>query len=237
MANGDSTLRVLLADEQSLFREAVRVVLSREADIEVVGEARDGLQAVAEVERLKPDVALLDSNLPNCDGVHATFQITERAPGCRVILVTGQEEQRVLIDALEAGASGYLTKESPLVDLIEAVRAVHRGEVLVPPRMLGALLRQLIQRRREHDVAANRMANLTRREREVLALLAQGADNERIAQRLVISPETARTHVQNVLGKLEVHSRLEAAAFVRQNGLLEELPKVHGQHTVLGAAG
>ena len=236
MANGDSTLRVLLADEQSLFREAVRVVLSREADIEVVGEARDGLQAVAEVERLKPDVALVDSNLPNCDGVHATLQITERVPGCRVILVTGQEEQRVLIDALEAGASGYLTKESPLVDLIEAVRAVHRGEVLVPPRMLGALLRQLIKRRREHDVAANRMANLTRREREVLALLAQGADNERIAQRLVISPETARTHVQNVLGKLEVHSRLEAAAFVRQNGLLEELPRVHGQHTVIGAA-
>lgn len=237
MAKGDSTLRVLLADEQSLFREAVRVVLSREADIEVVGEARDGLQAVAEVERLKPDVALLDSNLPNCDGVHATLQITERVAGCRVILVTGQEEQRLLIDALEAGASGYLTKESPLVDLIEAVRAVHRGEVLVPPRMLGALLRQLIKRRREHDVAANRMANLTRREREVLALLAQGADNERIAQRLVISPETARTHVQNVLGKLDVHSRLEAAAFVRQNGLLEELPRVHGQHSVLGAAG
>ncbi|MEX0816575.1 MAG: response regulator transcription factor, partial [Gaiellales bacterium] len=207
MANGDSKLRVLLADEQSLFREAVRVVLSREADIEVVGEARDGLQAVAEVERLKPDVALLDANLPNCDGIHATSQITERVPTCRVILVTGQEDQRLLIDSLEAGASGYLSKESPLVDLIEAVRAVNRGEVLVPPRMLGALLRQLIKRRREHDDAVNRMANLTRREREVLALLAQGADNERIAQRLVISPETARTHVQNVLGKLQVHSR------------------------------
>jgi DNA-binding NarL/FixJ family response regulator len=237
VANDGSMLRVLLADEQSLFREAVRVVLAREADIEVVGEARDGLQAVAEVERFKPDVALLDANLPNCDGIHATLQITERVPTCRVILVTGQEDQRLLIDALEAGASGYLSKESPLVDLIEAVRAVHRGEVLVPPRMLGTLLRQLIKRRREHDDAVNRLANLTRREREVLALLAQGADNERIAQRLVISPETARTHVQNVLGKLQVHSRLEAAAFVRQNGLLEDLPAMRGQHMVLGRPG
>jgi DNA-binding NarL/FixJ family response regulator len=236
VVSGDSALRVLLADEQSLFREAVRVVLSREADIEVVGEARDGLQAIAEVERLRPDVALLDATLPNCDGIHATMQIAERVSACRVILVTGQEEQRVLIDALEAGASGYLTKESPLVDLIEAVRAVHRGEVLVPPRMLGPLLRQLIKRRREHDGALNRMTNLTRREREVLMLLAQGADNEGIAQRLVISPETARTHVQNVLGKLDVHSRLEAAAFVRQNGLLKELPTMHGQHVVIGAA-
>jgi DNA-binding NarL/FixJ family response regulator len=230
-------LRVLLADEQSLFREAVRVVLSRQADIEVVGEARDGLQAIAEVERLRPDVALVDANLPNCDAIHATLQITERVPACRVIVVTGQEDQRGLMDALEAGASGYLTKESPLVDLIEAVRAVHRGEVLVPPRMLATLLRQLIQRRGEHNDALHRMANLTRREREVLALLAQGADNEGIALRLVISPETARTHVQNVLGKLGVHSRLEAAAFVRQNGLLEELPTIHGQHPLLGAAG
>jgi len=228
---------VLLADEQSLFREAVKAVLSGEPDIEVVAEARDGLQAIAEAERAKPDVALLDAYLPNCDGIRAARLITERVRTCRVIVVTDQEDERVLIDALDAGADGYLTKESPLVDLIEATRAVHRGEVLIPPRMLGSLLRQLIGRRREHDIALHRVANLTRREREVLAQLAQGADNEAIAQRLVISPETARTHVQNVLGKLGVHSRLEAVAFVRQNRLLEELPTVHGQHPALGAAG
>lgn len=226
VADQDGTIHVLLADEQSLFREAVKVVLSNEDDLIVVGEARDGLQAVAESERVRPDVALLDANLPNCDGIRATEQITQRVPGCRVIVFSGQEDERVLVQALEAGASGYLSKESPLVDLIEATRAVHRGEALVPPQMLGALLRRLIHRRRERDEALRRLSGLTRREREVLALLAQGADNDGIAQHLVISPETARTHIQNVLGKLGVHSRLEAAAFVTQNGLQDDLSGV-----------
>ena len=226
MVEQEETIRVLLADEQSLFREAVRVVLSNEDDLVVVAEARDGLQAIAESERVQPDVALLDADLPNCDGIRATEQISLRVPGCRVIVFSGQQDERVLVQALEAGASGYLSKESPLIDLIEATRAVHRGEALVPPRMLGALLQRLIHRRRERDDALRRLAGLTRREREVLALLAQGADNDGIAQQLVISPETARTHIQNVLGKLAVHSRLEAAAFVIQNGILDDLAGV-----------
>ena len=223
MADAQGTIRVLLADEQSLFREAVKVVLSNEDDLVVVGEARDGLQAVAESERVKPDVAILDANLPNCDGIRATEQISVKVPACRVIVFSGQEDERVLVAALEAGASGYLSKEAPLSELIEATRAVHRGEALVPPRMLGTLLQRLIHRRRERDEALRRLGALTRREREVLALLAQGADNDAIAQELVISPETARTHIQNVLGKLGVHSRLEAAAFVIQNGILDDL--------------
>ena len=226
MVEQEETIRVLLADEQSLFREAVRVVLSNEDDLVVVAEARDGLQAIAESERVQPDVALLDADLPNCDGIRATEQISLRVPGCLVIVFSGQQDERVLVQALEAGASGYLSKESPLIDLIEATRAVHRGEALVPPRMLGALLQRLIHRRRERDDALRRLAGLTRREREVLALLAQGADNDGIAQQLVISPETARTHIQNVLGKLAVHSRLEAAAFVIQNGILDDLAGV-----------
>jgi DNA-binding NarL/FixJ family response regulator len=219
----EGQLRVLLADEQSLFREAVKVVLSSEGDLEVVAEARDGVQAVGEAERTQPDVALLDANLPNCDGIRATQLILARVPACRVIVFSGQEDERVLLEAMEAGASGYLSKEAPLAELIEATRAVHRGEAIVPPRMLGALLQRVIHRRRERDEAIKRMTNLTRREREVLAMLAQGADNDMIAQHLVISPETARTHVQNVLGKLRVHSRLEAAAFVTQNGILDDL--------------
>jgi DNA-binding NarL/FixJ family response regulator len=219
-------VRVLLADEQVLFREAVKVVLSSEADLEVVGEAQDGNHAVAEAERTRPDVALLDADLPNRDGISATQQICELVPTCRVIVLSAREDERVLIEAMEAGASGYLSKEAPLVDMIDATRAVYRGEALVPPRMLGALLRRLIRRRRERDDALLRLANLTKREREVLVLLAKGADKDEIAQQLVISPETARTHLQNVLGKLDVHSRLEAAAFVVRNGILDDLAGV-----------
>jgi DNA-binding NarL/FixJ family response regulator len=214
---------VLLADSHSLFRDAVRLVLASGTDLEVVAEARDGLQAVAEAERTRPDVALLDANLPNCDGIRATEMIRERVPACRVIVLSGEEDEQILIRSLEAGASGYFTKEYPLAELIEAARAVHRGETLVPPRMLGPLLSRLLHRRRQQDDALRQLSRLTRREREVLALLADGADNDGIAQALVISPQTARTHIQNVLGKLGVHSRLEAAAFVLQNGIKAEL--------------
>jgi two-component system NarL family response regulator len=220
---GDTHIRILLADGQSLFREAVKVVLGTESGFEVVAEASDGLEAVAEAERTRPHVALVDLNLPNCDGVRATFLITERVPDCRVVVLADDEDESVLINAVEAGATGFLTKESPLAELIHATRAIHRGETLIPRQMLGPLLKRLILRRREQDEALRRMSRLTRREREVLALLAEGADNDGIAQALVISPQTARTHIQNVLNKLDVHSRLEAAAFVVQNGILDEL--------------
>jgi DNA-binding NarL/FixJ family response regulator len=216
-------VRVLLADGHSLFREAVKVVLESQEDLQVVSVAGDGLQAVAEAEQSKPDLALLDANLPNCDGVRATRLIRERVPECRVVVLSDDEDERTLVEAVEAGASGFLTKESPLADLIDAARRVHGGETLIPGRMLGVLLSRLVRRRREQDEAFRRLGQLTRREREVLALLAEGADNGMIAQALVISPQTARTHIQNVLGKLGVHSRLEAAAFVMQNDILPEL--------------
>jgi DNA-binding NarL/FixJ family response regulator len=225
----DGGLKILLAEEQSLFREAVKVALSSQDDFLVVSEARDGLQAVSEADRTRPNVALVDAYLPNCDGVRATRLIKEAVPECRVLLLLANEEDhRTVVKGLEAGASGFVTKEAPLSELIDAARAIHRGETLVPPQMLGALLSQLIQRRREQDGAIRRMARLTRREREVLARLAEGADSDGIAQILVISPETARTHIQNVLSKLGVHSRLEATAFVIHNGLLDELQAVDG---------
>ncbi|HXY73178.1 MAG TPA: response regulator transcription factor [Actinomycetota bacterium] len=224
MSVQDDQVRILLADEQSLFREAVRVVLESEPDLRVVAEARDGAQALAEAERLEPDVALVDAGLPNTDGLQATSEIRARVPGCRVLVLGTQEDDLLtLVGALESGATGYLTKECPLAELIDATRSVHRGETLVPPRMLGPLLSQLVHRRREQNEAVKLLEQLTRREKEVLALLADGAGNDRIAQELVISPETARTHIQNVLGKLGVHSRLEAAAFVVQNDVFDEL--------------
>lgn len=218
-------IRVLLADQHALFREAVRSVFESEADLKVVAEASNGLEALDQAERALPNVAVLDIDLPMADGAQTTSQIRERTPDCRVLVLSAQEDYRRLIEVLDAGANGYLTKEAPLAELIHATRAVHRGETLVPPRMLGPLLTSLLRRKNDLDRRYQRISRLTPREREVLALLAEGADNEAISRTLVISPQTARTHIQNILGKLEAHSRLEAVAFVR-GGILDELGDV-----------
>ena len=226
MSREGDVIRVLLADEQALFREAVHVILEREPDLEVVSEAGDGMQAVNEAERIRADVAFLDVNLPNCDGLRAISMLHERLPSCAIVIVDGQEDETTLAEALRAGAAGYIAKTRPLSELIDAARAVHRGEMLVPSGMLRGLLARLFRQRDEQDEALRAVSRLTRREREVLALLADGADNDSIAQALVISPQTARTHIQNVLAKLGVHSRLEAAMFVAQNGILQEFARV-----------
>lgn len=216
-------ISILLADSHSLFREAVKAVLEAEPDLNVVAEARDGHQAAMEAQAHRPDVALLHADLSNCDGISAAALIVQAVENCRVIVVSDEEDEAVLARAVEAGASGYLTKECPMTELIDATRAVHRGDTLIPSQLLGGLLARLIRRRREQDAAYQRIARLTRREREVLRLLATGADNDAIGQSLVISPQTARTHIQNVLSKLEVHSRLEAAAFAMRSSILDEL--------------
>lgn len=227
-AGGQDPIRILLADQHALFREAVRSGLKGEQDLQVVGEARNGPEAVAEAKRSLPDVAILDADLPITNGVHTTSLIKEQAPSCRILVLSANEDHQSLFEALDAGSSGYMTKEAPLADLIHAIRAVHQGDTLVPPRMLGPLLTTLLRRKKEQDRAHSRIAQLTRREREVLALLAEGANNEGIARALVISPQTARTHIQNILRKLAVHSRLEAAAFVTQNGILRDLVTADG---------
>jgi two-component system NarL family response regulator len=226
LGDGRRPIRIVLADEHALFREAVRVVLEAERDLHVVGDVSDGSKAAAEARRTMPDCVLLDAALAGRGATSATRRIVQDVPNCRVLVLAGEEDQDALIEALEAGASGYLTKESPLEALIDAVRAVHRGETLVPPRMLGGLVSGLIRRRENQEEALRKMSRLMRREREVLALLARGAGNVAIAESLVISPETARTHIQNVIAKLGVHSRLEAAMFVSQNRLLDELAAV-----------
>jgi two-component system, NarL family, nitrate/nitrite response regulator NarL len=216
-------IRVLVAHSQSLFCDAVRSVFERETDLRVVGMARDGVQAIGEAQRIRPHVALVDLNLPNCDGIRVTRTVTERDADCSVVVIADEEDETTLLGSVEAGARGYVTQNSPLEDLIEATRAIHRGEVLIPKAMLAGLISRLVGRGREKDEALRRMACLTPREKEVLALVAEGSDKDEIARLLVISPQTARTHIQNLLRKLEVHSRLEAAAFAMRNGILEEL--------------
>lgn len=219
----ESPIRILLADQHALFREAMRTVLDSEEDLSVVAEARNASEAISETERTLPHLVILDSDLPMSEAPQTTSVIKERMPDCHVLVLSSREDHRALIEILDAGASGYLTKASPLADLIEATRAIHRGDMLVPPRMLGPLLAGLLRRRKEQDHAHEAVSQLTRREREVLALVAEGADNRAIAETLVISPQTARTHIQNILNKLSVHSRLAAAAFVTQNGIMREL--------------
>jgi two-component system NarL family response regulator len=216
-------IRILLADQHALFREALRTGLENEQDLRVVAQARTGDEAVTEADRTVPHVAIVDAEIPATDAVTTIAELRERVPRCGILALGADDDARALVDLLDAGANGYLTKEAPLAELVDATRAIHRGDTLIPQRMLGPLLTTLLQRRREQDHAHDRLSRLTRREREVLALLAGGADNESIASVLVISPQTARTHIQNILGKLAVHSRLEAAAFVTQNGILPEL--------------
>ena len=186
-------VRLLLADEQALFREAMRVVLESEGDLKVVAEARDGVQAVMEAERATPDVALLDADLPRCDGVRAAGLIRERFPACGVVIVSSVDSSHLLEQALDVGARGFVTKSSPLSDLLSVTRAVDRGETLIPPGMLGDLVGRWTQRRREQYEAVWLLSKLTKREREVLGLLIEGAGTEAIARSLVISPQTART--------------------------------------------
>lgn len=221
------TIRVLLADEQWLFREAVCLVLDGEDDVEVVAQAADGVQAVTQADRTRPDVAVLSATLPNGDGMMAADAIVKRFPDCRVMLLSDEESLDVLIDAVQRGVCGYLSKRAPLPELLEATRAVCRGQMVVPDTMLGPLVQALVDRRRRWDESHRRLARLTPREREVLALVAEGGDNDSIAQALVISSETARTHIHNLLSKLGLHSRLEAASFVLQNGLFVELTMSH----------
>jgi DNA-binding NarL/FixJ family response regulator len=216
-------INVLIADEQSLFRQAVRSALETEDDLTVVAEAGDGLEAIEAADRFSPHIALIDTELPKINGISATRTMRERVPGCKVLVLSNHQDQAALFDAMQAGANGYLTKAIPLAELIEATRAVLRGETIVPPAMLGDLLSQLVQSKERQNEVLRRLSRLTRREREVLALLVEGADNDVVAQRLVISPETARTHIQNILSKLDVHSRLEALALVLRNNIVKEM--------------
>jgi DNA-binding NarL/FixJ family response regulator len=216
-------VQILLADEQSLFREAVRLAVERDGEFVVVAEARDGLEAAAEAEQTSPRIAVLNADLPRSDGIQTAWLIRQRVPECDVVIVSGNEDRRLLERALEVGARGFVTKSAPISELLGVMRAVERGETLIPSTMLGDLLRRLMLRRHEQDDAFRRISRLTRREREVLSLLVDGAGTEAIANELVISPQTARTHIQHILSKLGVHSRLEAAALVNEGGLRDGL--------------
>jgi DNA-binding NarL/FixJ family response regulator len=202
---------VLIADDHRLMREGTAALLAADDRVDVVGLARDGREAVALAERRRPDVALLDLNMPVMPGIEACAAIRERCPGTEVLILTVSEQEPDLYASLRVGAAGYLLKDMGPAQLIEAVLGAGRGEPLIPPSMASRLLRDLVGP--DEQKPADPLADLSDREREVLGLLAEGLRNREIGERLVISEATVKTHVRHVLEKLRFRNRAEAAAF------------------------
>ncbi len=210
------SIRVLIADDEAMVRTGFRLVLDREDDLEVVGEADDGLEAVALTGTLAPHVVLMDVRMPNLDGIEATRRIAEADTEARVIMLTTFDEDEYVYDALRAGASGFLLKYAPADDLVTAIRVVAAGEAMLAP----SITRRLIE-----DVTAKRgrsgsLSSLTPREREVLQLVARGLSNAEIGAELFLSPATVKTHVARILEKLAVRDRVQAAAAAYESGLM-----------------
>jgi len=221
-------IEVLVASGGSLFRQSLRSALQASPGVTAVGEAASEAEVVSGVTRAQPDVIVLDASLPPNGGQECTSAILAVAPSCRVVLLAEDDPSAALVDTFESGASGLLPKTATLDELLDAIHVVCRGGVVVPSHMLSDLIQGLVARRGEGQRARASIERLTGRERQVLALLSDGADNVAIADALVISPLTARTHVQNVMRKLRVHSRLEAAMFVARFGLGDE-PLLRGR--------
>jgi two-component system, NarL family, nitrate/nitrite response regulator NarL len=214
-----------MADDRRLVREAIREVLQHDAGFDVVAEASTGLQAISEAGRVLPDVALVAATLPGFDGLQATMLIRTRVPSCRVILLSDHEDLGLLSEALEAGAGGYLTGLTPVRELTAAIRAVHRGETLVPQAMVGQLLSRMFLGQKIAEGSRLALARLTRHEQHILALLGEGADNAGIARALGLVEESVPRHIQRLMRKLGVNTRVEAATFVMQAGVVEELAR------------
>jgi DNA-binding NarL/FixJ family response regulator len=215
-------IRVLLADDQVLVRAGFRALLDAQDDIEVVGEAGDGDQAIQRVRTLRPDVVLMDIRMPVLDGLAATRQIAsdKRLDGIRVVILTTFELDEYVFEALRGGASGFLVKDTEPVELIHAVRAVAAGDALLSPSVTRRLIAEFATRAKEPRPSPH-LNSLTDREREVMALVGEGLTNEEIAERLVVSPATAKTHVSRTMVKLGARDRAQLVVFAYESGLVK----------------
>ncbi len=215
-------LRVLLADDQALVRSGFRMILSAEPDIEVVGEAADGAEAVELARRLRPDVVLMDVQMPRVDGIAATADLVAEDLG-RVVILTTFDRDDYLFDALRAGASGFLLKNAEAEQLVEAVRAVGRGHALLSPEVTRRVITEMAAGQAPAAGPAPEetklLDRLTERESEVLQLLGEGLSNAEIAERLVLGEATVKTHVSNCLAKLHLRDRVQAVVFAHRVGL------------------
>jgi DNA-binding NarL/FixJ family response regulator len=216
-------IRVLLADDQSLVRAGFRVLLDSDDGIEVVGEAEDGEQAVTLAQKLKPDVVLMDIRMPKRDGLAATQQLLADASlaDTRVLILTTFESDEYVFEALRLGASGFVIKDIEPAELLRAVRVVARGDALLSPSVTRRLIAEFASRPDRRRVNAQALDGLTGREREILTYVGQGLSNQQIADLLVISPATSKTHVSRVMMKLGVHDRAQLVIHAYEAGLVQ----------------
>ncbi|MCD4535363.1 response regulator transcription factor [Nocardioides sp. cx-169] len=216
-------VRVLLVDDEALVRSGFRLLLELEEDIEVVGEATNGEEAVERARATRPDVVLMDIRMPRLDGIQATREIAS-TPGLqhvRVLILTTYDTDSYVFDALQAGASGFLLKDTGPAELLHAIRVIAVGEALLAPRITRRLIAQFATQRTSAARAEERLAVLTHRECEVLALVGRGLTNEEIGAALFLSPATARTHVSHAMGKLGARDRAQLVVIAYQTGLVE----------------
>ncbi|MDR5709761.1 MAG: response regulator transcription factor [Armatimonadota bacterium] len=213
-------IRVLIADDHGIVRDGIRMILSSQEDIEVVGEASTGREAVELARRMQPDVVLMDISMPDMNGIEATRRIREEMPSVQVLGLTMHEEENYVFQMLKAGGAGYVLKRAAAEDLVTAVRAAARGEVFLYPSVAKLVVRDYLERAR-HQEDDTSLDALTPREKEILALIAEGLTNQEIAQRLVISVKTVQTHRAHIMEKLNLHDRTELVRFAIRKGLIE----------------
>ena len=217
MSSAPSAIRVLLVDDHAVVRKGMRALLEREPGIEVVGEAEGGDQAVHAADRLRPDVVLMDLEMPGIGGIEATRQITTRQPEIRIVVLTSHAAEEDVFPALKAGALGYLLKHSTPEDVLQAIRQAHRGETVLHPAVARMVLQEL--NRPAQATQPKTTEPLSERELEVLGLLARGMSNQEIANSLVVGEATVRSHVSSILRKLQLASRTQAALYALRKGL------------------
>lgn len=210
---------VLLVDDHVLLREGLTGIISSQPDMEVVGEASDGLEAIVKALDLHPDLILMDIQMPGCDGIEATRKIKQALPGTVIVMLTVRDDEEKLFAAIKNGAQGYLLKYISSQDMLQMLRGVLKGEAAIPPHLAGRMLEEF--RRLSHQAGSKSTEdnNLTLREQEVLALVAEGLSDKEIALQLTISLYTVKSHLRNILSKLQVSSRREAARLAKDKGL------------------
>lgn len=214
-------IRILIVDDHTLFRSGIKALLQRQEDFEVVGEAGDGLEGLKRAKSLQPDVVLLDLHMPGIGGREAVKLLSEEVPACNVLLLTVSEDAEDLIETIRAGARGYLLKNIETDFLLNAIRCAARGESVVSPQMTGKLMMG-VRMGKENVAQEDDKEKLSPREKEIIALLAKGVSNKEMANTLNVAESTVKIHVQNILKKLHLTSRVQAAVYAVEHGLVQK---------------